>query len=139
MERADGHWGYRSSPRSLTGCLAAAASGCPGVADWAGPLLQPLEMGAPGALAGPCPLYIIYIIYMPCPVSSTLDCSYMQPCMLLHVLTHVASYRYMYMYVYWWSDRVTRRPSSHPIRLPFALPVFQNPGTQSADRTCRLH
>ena len=54
--------------RSLAAWLLLPVAALPGVADWAGPLLQPLEMGAPGALAGPCPLYIIYIIYMPCPV-----------------------------------------------------------------------
>ena len=74
MERADGHWGYRSPAVALV--LAAWLL----LADWLGPLLlqQPLEMGAPGALAGPCPLFIIY---MTCPVSSTLDYSYMAAAM----------------------------------------------------------
>ena len=76
MERADGHWGYRSPAVALV--LADWLL----LADWLGPLLlqqpAPLEMGAPGALAGPCPLFIIY---MTCPVSSTLYYSYMAAAM----------------------------------------------------------
>ena len=70
--------GDTAAPRSLSFWL----PGCCWLADWLGPLLlqqpAPLEMGAPGALAGPCPLFIIY---MTCHVSSTLDYSYMAAAM----------------------------------------------------------
>ena len=68
--------GDTAAPRSLSFWL----PGCCWLTGWGHWLLlqQPLEMGAPGALAGPCPLFIIY---MTCPVSSTLDYSYMAAAM----------------------------------------------------------
>ena len=77
MERADGHWGYRSPAVALVLAAWVLLADWPGWGHWL-LLQQPLEMGASGALAGPCPLFIIY---MTCPVSSTLDYSYMAAAM----------------------------------------------------------